>query len=50
VPELRIVDQELWDRVKARQQGLRRNQAFHETSYPRGSGLPCWLVEVDWRR
>jgi hypothetical protein len=24
--ELRIVDQELWDRVKARQQGLCRNQ------------------------
>ena len=35
VPELRIVDQELWDRVKARQQGLRRNQAFHEKQRPR---------------
>ena len=34
-PELRIVDQELWDRVKARQQGLRRNQAFHEKQRPR---------------
>jgi site-specific DNA recombinase len=35
VPELRIVDQELWDRVKARQQGLRRNRAFHEKQRPR---------------
>ena len=35
VPELRIIDQELWDRVKARQQGLRRNQAFHEKQRPR---------------
>ena len=35
VPELRIVDQELWERVKARQQGLRRNRAFHEKQRPR---------------
>jgi site-specific DNA recombinase len=35
IPKLRIVDQELWDRLKARRQGLRRNQAFHEKQRPR---------------
>ena len=35
VPEQRIIDQELWDRVKARQQGLRHRPAFHERQRPR---------------
>ena len=35
VPELRIVDQELWDRVKARQRGLTKLRAFHEKQRPR---------------
>ena len=35
VPELRIVDQDLWDRVKARQQGLRKLPEFHEKQRPR---------------
>jgi site-specific DNA recombinase len=35
VPELRISDQALWDRVKARQQGLRRAREFHEKRRPR---------------
>jgi site-specific DNA recombinase len=35
VPRLRIVDQDLWDRVKARQQGLRKLPAFHEKQRPR---------------
>ena len=35
VPELRIVDQELWDRVKARQRGLKKLRAFHEKQRPR---------------
>ena len=35
VPELRIIDRELWDRVKARQQGLRKAKAFHEKQRPR---------------
>ena len=35
VPELRIIDQELWDRVKVRQQGLRRARDFHEKRRPR---------------
>ncbi len=35
VPELRIVDQDLWDRVKARQRGLRKLRAFHEKQRPR---------------
>ena len=30
VPELRIIDQELWDKVKERQQGLRSLPAFYE--------------------
>jgi site-specific DNA recombinase len=35
VPELRIIDQEVWERVKARQQGLRHQPAFHERQRPR---------------
>ena len=35
VPELRIIDQALWDQVKARQQGLRRASEFHEKRRPR---------------
>ena len=35
MPELRIVDQELWDRVKARQRGLTKLHAFHEKQRPR---------------
>ena len=35
VPELRIVDQELWDQVKARQGGLKKLRAFHEKQRPR---------------
>jgi site-specific DNA recombinase len=35
VPALRIVEQELWDRVKARQQGLRKLPEFHEKQRPR---------------
>lgn len=35
VPALRIIDQELWDQVKARQQGLRKLPAFHEKQRPR---------------
>ncbi len=35
VPELRIIDQDLWDRVKERQKELRRQPAFHERQRPR---------------
>ena len=35
VPELRIIDQALWDKVKARQQGLRTEKSFHERQRPR---------------
>ncbi|WOS64637.1 recombinase family protein [Sinorhizobium fredii] len=35
VPELRIVDQELWERVKARQEALRHQPSFHERQRPR---------------
>lgn len=34
-PELRIVEQALWDQVKLRQQGLRKESAFHEKQRPR---------------
>lgn len=35
VPELRIIDQDLWDRVKERQGVLRKLPAFHEKQRPR---------------
>jgi site-specific DNA recombinase len=35
VPELRIVDQDLWQRVKERQRGLRKLSSFHEKQRPR---------------
>jgi DNA invertase Pin-like site-specific DNA recombinase len=35
VPELRIIDQDLWDRVKERQGALRKLRAFHEKQRPR---------------
>jgi site-specific DNA recombinase len=35
VPELRIIDQDLWERVKDRQQGLRKLPSFHEKQRPR---------------
>lgn len=35
VAELRIVDQELWDRVKTRQLGLRQERPFFEKQRPR---------------
>ena len=35
VPELRIIDQDLWDRVKERQRGLRKLPSFHEKQRPR---------------
>jgi DNA invertase Pin-like site-specific DNA recombinase len=35
VAELRIIDQALWDRVKERQQGIRKVHAFHEKQRPR---------------
>ena len=35
VPELRIVDDALWERVKARQQALHKVHAFHERQRPR---------------
>ena len=35
VPELRMIDQDLWERVKDRQQGLRKLPAFHEKQRPR---------------
>jgi site-specific DNA recombinase len=35
VPELRIVDEDLWNRVKARQRGLKKLRAFHEKQRPR---------------
>ena len=35
VPELRIVDQDLWERVKERQHGLRKLPSFHEKQRPR---------------
>lgn len=35
VPDLRIVDQELWERVKARQQALRHQPSFFERQRPR---------------
>jgi site-specific DNA recombinase len=35
VPELRIIDQSLWDKVKARQASLRTEVAFHDKQRPR---------------
>ena len=35
VPELRIIDQDLWERVKERQRGLRKLPSFHEKQRPR---------------
>ena len=35
VPELRIVDDELWTKVKARQQGLRKRSTFFDKQRPR---------------
>ena len=35
VPELRIIDDELWEKVKARQKGLRKEKAFHDKQRPR---------------
>lgn len=35
VPELRIIDDALWERVKVRQQGLRHQPEFHERQRPR---------------
>ncbi len=35
VPELRIVEQDLWDRVKARQKGLRKEHTFWQKQRPR---------------
>ena len=35
VPELRIIDQDLWERVKERQRGLRKLSSFHEKQRPR---------------
>jgi site-specific DNA recombinase len=35
VPELRIIDQDLWERVKERQRDLRKLSSFHEKQRPR---------------
>jgi site-specific DNA recombinase len=35
VPELRIIDRDLWERVKERQQTLRKLPSFHEKQRPR---------------
>ena len=35
VPELRIIDEDLWERVKGRQRGLRKLPSFHEKQRPR---------------
>jgi site-specific DNA recombinase len=35
VPELRIIDEDLWERVKERQRGLRKLLSFHEKQRPR---------------
>ena len=35
VPELRIIDEDLWERVKERQRGLRKLPSFHEKQRPR---------------
>jgi len=35
VPELRIIDDALWEKVKARQNGLRKETAFHDRQRPR---------------
>jgi site-specific DNA recombinase len=35
VPQLRIIDQDLWKRVKERQQGLRKLPSFHDKQRPR---------------
>jgi site-specific DNA recombinase len=35
VPELRIINQDLWERVKERQRGLRKLPSFHEKQRPR---------------
>ncbi len=43
VPELRIVDQELWDRVKARQETLNRKHELWETNRPRN--LFAYLIK-----
>jgi site-specific DNA recombinase len=35
VPELRIIDEDSWERVKERQRGLRKLPSFHEKQRPR---------------
>lgn len=35
VPELRIIDDDLWEKVKARQKGLRKLPEFHDKQRPR---------------
>jgi site-specific DNA recombinase len=35
VPELRIIDEDLWERVKERQRGLRKLPSFHQKQRPR---------------
>ncbi len=35
VPDLRIIDEDLWERVKERQRGLRKLPSFHEKQRPR---------------
>ena len=35
VPELRIIDEGLWERVKERQRGQRKLPSFHEKQRPR---------------
>jgi site-specific DNA recombinase len=34
-PELRVIDEDLWERVKERQRGLRKLPSFHEKQRPR---------------
>jgi site-specific DNA recombinase len=50
VPELRIIDQELWDRVKARQGQLRKQPAFHQRQRPAQAALLSAGLRIMRRR
>jgi site-specific DNA recombinase len=50
VPQLRIIDQDLWKRVKERQQGLRKLPSFHDKAAPAHVALLPAEVRLLWRR
>ena len=43
VPELRIMEQELWDAVKARQQAVRTGRVTHQDNHFRDRRRPKYL-------